>query len=346
MNRRESLLLLGAATTDLAALSLLAILDGDEQERVARAIVAPQRVDGQTISHIETVLHSAMYHDDALGPQAALDTVLAQRTLARTLLTECPSDLQRRLLTLYSNLSRFAGWLSFDLGNFETAIYYYEQARLAAYEARNTELGIFVLCNMSHLATWRGQPRVGIDHAMAAQYWAKDTDDHLLCAYIADVAARAYAGADQQRACQEALDTAQAGVTDVPMQTPATSLVYFYGPGQLASTRSQCLLQLDNAEQAEQAAKYSLELVGSSFVRNRAFSTIGLGKAHIAAGDIDEAARVIGEGAALAIRNRSTRVIDRLSRARASMQAWQYTPAVKELDDKLIAYGLVSNART
>ena len=48
----------------------------------------------------------------------------------------------------------------------------------------------YVLCNMSHLATWQGKPRMGIDHAVAAGEWAKRTDDLLLRAYAADVGPR------------------------------------------------------------------------------------------------------------------------------------------------------------
>lgn len=33
---------------------------------------------------------------------------------------------------------------------------------------------------MSHLATWQGNPRIGVDHAVAAQGWAKRSDDVLL----------------------------------------------------------------------------------------------------------------------------------------------------------------------
>ncbi len=62
--------------------------------------------------------------------------------------------------------------------------------RGSAHGAEDTELGAFVLCNMSHLATWRGQARVGIDHAIAAQGWASQTDDLQLQAYAAHPLAR------------------------------------------------------------------------------------------------------------------------------------------------------------
>lgn len=109
-------------------------------------------------------------------------------------------------------------------------------------------------------------------------------------------------------------------------------------------TRSRCLLQLGEAGEAERAAKESLTLVGGSFVRNRAFATFSLGNVYVAAREVDEAARVIGDGAALTVQNRSTRLVDELGRARAGLQVWQDAPAVRELDDRLTAYGLVSSS--
>ena len=173
MRRREVLRVLGWAATAAAATPLAETLSGDEQVRVVSAIQAPGRVDASIVGHMEEVLRRCLWQDAALGPQAALDTVLAQRSLVRALLPECPPVLRARLLSLFGNLSRCAGWLSFDLTDFDGAWYFYEQARSVAHEAENTALGAAVLCQMSHLATWQGRPRVSIDHAVAAQGWTK-----------------------------------------------------------------------------------------------------------------------------------------------------------------------------
>jgi hypothetical protein len=186
MKRRDILQWLSWAAASAAAAPVLDALDDDERERTASAFANPRRVDATVVDHIEAVLWRTMRQDDALGPQAALDTALAP---VRSLLGDAPEALNGRLLSPYANLSRFAGWLSFDLNNYTE---HCETARAAAHDAHDAELGALVLCNMSHLATWRGQPRIGIDHAVAAQGWAIQTEDRRLQSYAADVAARAY----------------------------------------------------------------------------------------------------------------------------------------------------------
>lgn len=329
----------GSTLSNQSAAPMFPNLSVDEQERVLRVLGGKYRIDESVVGHIESVLWSAMRQDDALGPQVVLDTVLAQRNLVRVVMADCPSSLRPRLLSLFANLSRFAGWLSFDLSDLNGAAYFYEQARAAAHEAENTELGIFVLCNLSHLATWRGQPRIGIDHAVAAGAWAQEIDDRLLRAYVADVAARAYASVGRHRACLDALESIPAYLSGTDVHTPATSLVYFYGPGQYAVSRARCLLLLHDAPGALEAAHQAVRLVDPSFVRNHAFGMVHRGTAYLQAKEIEEAARVIGQAADLAAHTRSARLVELLLQSRRQFDPWQPTSAVKDLDEQLAAYG-------
>jgi hypothetical protein len=204
-------------------------IDPEEQQRVAAVLSKPSRVDAATIEHMETVLWRSQQLDDTLGPLAALDTVLAQRTLARALERDCPASLRPRILSLLSKASYQAGWLSFDLNDFASAQYYYNDARALAHEAGNVELGAFVLCYMSYLATWQRKPRMGIDHAVAAGEWAKRTDSVGLQAYAADIAARAYAADGQPAPSLAALDTAETALALI--NSPQPDHIYFSGDG-------------------------------------------------------------------------------------------------------------------
>lgn len=215
--------------------------------------------------------------------------------------------------------TRVAGWLSFDLGDHKGAWLYYEQARSAAHDARDSALAAQVLCNMSHLATWQGAPRTGIDHAVAAQGWAERTGDLPLKAYAHQVAARAYAADGQVGALKE-LDRAEAFIGAA--SPSAEFVVHFNDSAQLASDRAGCLLSLGDATQAVSAASHALAQYDQSFVRNRAFAMLMLGRAYLRGHELAEAAAVIGGAVDLAMQNRSPRLVSRLQQGLAEFAPW------------------------
>ena len=76
-------------------------------------------------------------------------------------------------------------------------------------------------------------------------------------------------------------------------------------------------------------------------MRNIAFSTLALADAHIRARDVDYAAQVLGDAGELVARNRSARLTQRLRSSRSQLAQWHSAKAVRALDDRLAAYGLV-----
>ncbi len=334
MDRRDVLRVLRWAA---AAASLVPGLGPDAHQRVASGLNGSSRVDAQTIEHIEAVLWHYRRLDYTLGPHAALSTVLAQRDLARALVPDCPDTLQPRILSALSETSRQAGWLSFDLKQFDHAGYYYEDARALAHQAENTGLGAFVLCEMSHLATWQGTPRIGIDHAVAAEQWADRTGDLRLRAYTADVAARAYAADGQRDACLSALDTAHTVLTTADDQAPSFST---YDEAIHISIRGGCHLTLREPDHAISYAQQSLETLDQSYARDVAMTIVDLGEAYVQCTEIDEAARLLGDAGEIAAGHSSVRLTDRLAQARAGLQPWHDTAAVRALDERLAAHGL------
>jgi tetratricopeptide (TPR) repeat protein len=213
-----------------------------------------------------------------------------------------------------------------------------EHERALAHEAENTGLGAFVLCEMSHLATWQGRPRIGIDHAVAAGQWADRADDIRLRAYTADVAARAYAADGQRDPCVNALDTAHTVLTTADDHTPSYTV---YNEAIHISIRGGCHLELGEADRAVSYAQQSLELLDRSRAREVAMTIVDLAEVYVQCNEIDEAARLLGDAGDIVAGHSSVRLIGRLEQARAGMQPWQHTAAVRTLDDRLAAYGLV-----
>ncbi|MEU6829031.1 hypothetical protein ABZ894_10290 [Nocardia beijingensis] len=342
MNRRELLRLFGGVSGGLPAVAaMLAGLDPDEQRRVGEVLVQPGRVDDATIGHIETAMKIALAQENLYGPYAVLPMVSAQLAIASALLREAPDHLRPRLLTVHSQLAEIVGWMRFDMRQFDSANSCYEQARESAHAAGDDALVTLVLCNMSYLAIWRGYPRTAIDHAVAAQNWARSADDGLLRSYADVIAAFAYAGTGSRDACVAALDAADATLANTP---PAeNSIAYFHGPGLSLSFRSDCMYRLGRAAEAQLAAESSLALIGDDFTRNRAVAYVDLAHAHIAAHEIDEAARMVGEAVGLAVSCRSDRLLGMISDTRSDLAPWSDALCVRELDQLLADYGLLSS---
>ncbi len=282
-------------------------LDPDEQERLARAIVSPGRVDGQIIDHLAAMLAHCKRQDDALGSRAVLNTVLAQRGLVCSLLAECPASLRPRLLSVYSDMSTSVGCYFFELNDFDSARYCCDQARVAARDAGNADFDIHALCNTGCFASWQGKAREGIDRP--AQGLVSKAEDPLMRVRVAVAASMAYAIDGQYAACMTEFERAQADLASAgPVSAESPS--YYYNEGFLASVKSERLLRLGKPQEEAASASVGLTLLDKSFVGSYAFCTLRLGNAHLQCGEIDEAARVVSSAAGLAAQTRSARLVE------------------------------------
>lgn len=136
-----------------------------------------------------------------------------------------------------------------------------------------------------------------------------------------------------------ALDTAETALGVAGGQQP--SYVYFYGEGLHTMTRCLCHLELHEPQRAAIYAKQSLKALDRSYARTSPLRPCSSGLAHAQSNDVDEAARLLGDAGEIAAGNSSARLIGQLQQARAGMQPWQHTAAVRTLDDRLASYGVV-----
>jgi transcriptional regulator with XRE-family HTH domain len=343
MNRRDLLQLLGSTATTAFALPLLEGLDPDEQERVATAIVEPERVDAQVIAHIESVLFDAHLSNDKLGPRAALHTVLAQKNILQTMLAGCPDELRSRLLSVFGHSLRSAGWITFNADDLSATRRYYEQARVVAHDAQDLELATMVLANLSHAAESSGQPAMSVDYAVAAQTWAGRAHNACLSAFASDIGACAFAAMGDHNATIRHLENAQ---VHLPACSESSSAFYTYSEALHVSRHGGCLLKLGRTTDAVRVIGESLKLYAerpnSSLYRNTniAMAKLDLSAAHVQAGDIDEGTAMLTSVGDFVSQNRADRLVKRVRSIRVTLEPWQDTPVVKQLDDQLYGSGL------
>jgi hypothetical protein len=351
MKRRDVLAILGAAATAAYASPVLGKLSPEGTERVALAASGRVRADAAVIGHIGAVVDHCMHQEDTLGPQVVLETVLAQQHLVRSLLADgAKENVQARLLSLLANISRFTGWVLFNLNDFTGAGYYYAQARSAAHEADDDAMCSMVLANWSQLATWSGDPRLGVEHALGAVAWGQRAGSKLLVSYGCDVGARAYAAVVRRSAkgdrradhahCMKSLEQAHHELANAPDGDPGARLVYFYGDGQYLSTRTGCLLDMDDPEPALAIAEQSVVETDPAFVRNVAITRLAQARAHTQLANIDAACRQVAEAARLARHNSSPRLVSAVAESRETLSPWNGSAAVTVLDDELRAFQL------
>lgn len=341
VNRRELLQKISTALAVAAAAPLLEMTDADGHDRAAATLNDPCRIDAVTIAHAERGLKSFRMQGDVLGPQVALQTALAQRKVIGNFAASAPSHLRPQVLSLYAELSQLVGWELFDLGDYRSAQYYYDDARTAAHDAENVELVTYILCTMSQLSTWQGKPRVGIDHAVAAQTWASQTGSHAARAYAFDVAARAFAAAGNESKARAALEQERTAAADLGASgEPVASWWYFYDESFYWAIRSECSLALNSPADALYAATTALPLLDLANVRDYTHTLTRKAKAHVQQGDIHEASQVVAEAARITTVNRSPRLDQIIREVRTSLAPWQRTKSVRRLDEALRAYGV------
>jgi tetratricopeptide (TPR) repeat protein len=194
------------------------------------------------------------------------------------------------------------------------------------------------VASISYATAVQGTAHAGIDLAKAAQSLAIQTDDPLLQVCAAERAGTADAVDGQYKLCLTEFDRAREGLlsaTDAPPESPA----YYYHEGLLASHQSECLLLLGRPKEAAIYASAGLEVFNESYVDGYALCALHLGNARLRMGEVDEAARAIGDAAVLAAQNRQPRLVKELRTARGRMQPWQNIAAVKELDERLRGLG-------
>lgn len=336
IGRRELLTRLSASVTLAAAAPLLDMGDLDERERVARVIRNPARLDLPVLHRCEQMVSNLRSQGMMLGAHVALQSALSQRETMRRLAKAGPAEHSPRVLSLYAELTELVAWYCCDMCDYRSAQYYFDDARSLAHEAKNTELVTYILGNMSNLARQQGNPRVGIDHAVAGQVWAAKAGSPRAEAYAAAELAKSYAADDQVAECQQALDAEQAALAKFDPEVPDPVWWHFYDEA-ISTTKSYCAVQLGDSNGALSTVANSLRLIKPTNLRQYAFMRLYQGEALIQQREIGEACRTIGEVALLTTVNMWRRVDQQVDVLRQALNPWQRNKPVRELDEILTA---------
>lgn len=336
LGRRDAIRLIGSV---LAAAGLPGLLvDLDETTRLIHAVEVPRRVDAQVVHNLAATLAYCKRLEDTLGPREVLDTVTAQHRLVHRLLAgDCPEQLRKPLHLVDSTIACAIGGYLVGMGQPEESSRYFAHARKAAHDAGNPVCAAYAAANTSFVAFERGDTPTALDAAAAARSLAARTDDTRLKAFAEQMSAAAYALDGQYDPCVRACDRAHDFLTTANGSAP-DSPAYWVHHGSIDGQRGRLLSRLGKPQQALDAAHIALAHYDPTYIGRYTLCQIRLGHALVLSEEINEAACVLAEAASRA--HLYPRLTQELHTARALINPWNNTHAVKTLDDQLHECGL------
>ncbi|MFD5498026.1 regulator [Streptomyces sp. GDS52] len=299
-----------------------------------------QRVTGGDIAALRSVGELFRTLDDAYGGGHA------RQALVRYLEHECEPILRgtygeqtgRRLFAAVADLTRLAGWTSYDIGAHGLAQRYFVQALRLAQAAADRTYGAYVLVTMSRQAVYLGHGREAVQLARVAQQGAGNSAPPAVQALLHAVEARGHGVLGEVRACTAALVRAERALENARPGDEVPHWVRFFDEAQLADEFGHCHRDLQQFRAAAQHAERSLQLRAPGYARSRLFCRVVLATARLGLGELDQACLLAAEAAGQASEMRSVRAVEYVRDFERRLEPYRDTAPVRVYRDRIAAY--------
>ncbi|MFJ3333426.1 regulator [Streptomyces sp. NPDC086766] len=300
-----------------------------------------QRVTAGDISALRSVGELFRSLDDMYGGGHA------RQALVRYLEHECEPMLRgsygeqtgRRLFGAAADLTRLAGWTSYDIGAHGLAQRYFVQALRLSQTAGDRPYGAYVLVTMSRQAVYLGHGREAVQLARVAQQGLGSSAAPGVQALLHAAEARGHGVLGEVRACTTSLVRAERALETARPGDEVPYWARFFDEAQLADEFGHCHRDLQQYRAAAQHAERALQLRAPAYARSRLFCRVVLATARLALGDLDQACQLGAEAAGQAAEMRSVRAIEYVRDFERRLEPYRDAPPVRTYRDKVAALG-------
>ncbi|GGW91209.1 hypothetical protein GCM10010297_11230 [Streptomyces malachitofuscus] len=298
------------------------------------------RVSGGDIAALRSVGELFRTLDDAYGGGHA------RQALVRYLEHECEPMLRgtygeqtgRRLFAAAADLTRLAGWTSYDIAAHGLAQRYFVQALRLAQAAGDRAYGAYVLVTMSRQAVYLGHGREAVQLARVAQQGAGSSAPPAVQALLHAAEARGHGVLGEVRACTAALARAERALEGARPGDEVPYWARFFDEAQLADEFGHCHRDLQQYRAAAQHAERSLQLRAPGYARSRLFCRVVLATARLGLGELDQACQLAAEAAAQAAEMRSVRAVEYVRDFERKLEPYRDAAPVRTYRDRTAAY--------
>ncbi|MFE9725089.1 regulator [Streptomyces sp. NPDC005794] len=245
----------------------------------------------------------------------------------------------RRLFSAAADLTRLAGWTSYDIGAHGLAQRYFVQALRLAQAAGDRAYGAFVLITMSRQAVYLGHGREAVQLARVAQQGIGSSAPPVVLALLHAVEARGHGVLGEARACVAALVRAERALGISRPGDDVPPWARYFDEAQLADEFGHCHRDLQQYRAAAQHAERSLQLRAPAYARSRLFCRVVLASARLGLGELDQACLLGAEAAQQAAEMRSVRATEYVRDFERRLEPYRDAVAVRGYRDRVAALG-------
>ncbi|KPI03844.1 hypothetical protein OK074_4840 [Actinobacteria bacterium OK074] len=243
----------------------------------------------------------------------------------------------RRLFAAAADLTRLAGWTSYDIAAHGLAQRYFVQALRLAQAAGDRAYGAYVLVTMSRQAVYLGHGREAVQLARVAQQGAGASVPPTVQALLHAVEARGHGVLGEVRACTGSLVRAERALDSAAPGDEVPYWARFFDQAQLADEFGHCHRDLQQYRAAAQHAERSLQLRAPGYARSRLFCRVVLASARLGLGELEQACRLGAEAAAAAVEMRSVRAIEYVRDFERRLEPYRDAAPVRGYRDRVAA---------
>ncbi|MEU1038977.1 regulator [Streptomyces sp. NPDC005907] len=245
----------------------------------------------------------------------------------------------RRLFAAAADLTRLAGWTSYDIAAHGLAQRYFVQALRLAQAAGDRAYGAYVLVTMSRQAIYLGHGREAVQLARVAQQGVGSSAPPVMQAMLHSVEARGHGVLGEVRACTASLVRAERALEAARPADEVPPWARFFDEAQLADEFGHCHRDLQQYRAAAQHAERSLRLRAPGYARSRLFCRVVLATARLALGELDQACQLGAEAAGQAAEMRSVRAVEYVRDFERRLEPYRDAAPVRGYRDRVSALG-------
>ncbi|MEU7277591.1 regulator [Streptomyces sp. NPDC045431] len=246
----------------------------------------------------------------------------------------------RRLFAAAADLTRLAGWTSYDIAAHGLAQRYFVQALRLSQAAGDRAYGSYVLITMSRQAVYLGHGREAVQLARVAQQGVGSAAPPVVQALLHAVEARGHAVLGEVRACTAALVRAERALEGARPGDDVPYWARFFDEAELADDAAHCHRDLQQYRAAVQHAERALQLRAPAFARSRLFCRVVLATSRLGLGELDHACALGAEAAQQASEIRSARAVEYVRDFERRLEPYKDAVAVRTYRDRVGAMGL------